>query len=607
MKQSHFLKSIFTALFCLVLSSGIAAQSTDKKYEATWESLTSRPYPQWFSDCKLGIFIHWGLYSVPSYSDKEQYAEWYMRGIELKDTIRQNFQDRVFGEDFEYKDFVPHFKAELFDASEWAKLFKESGAGYVLLVTKHHDGYCLWPSKHRPGWNSVETGPKRNIVGELTSAVRTEGMKMGLYYSLPEWNHPLHDWYDDDPRSIKPYVEQYMIPQFKDLIGTYKPSLIFTDGEWWNTADEWHAKELMAWYFNLVGKDAIVNNRWGSGNQVGFLTPEYSSGEIKTDKPWTELRGLGRSFGLNRNETIDAYMTPEELIHFFVKTVAHGGGVTINVGPKADGQIPLLQQERLLQLGQWLKVNGDAIYKSNKWKKTHEEKTVELSRVDENINFNWVRNSPGSPIKEDQFKATWTGFIKADNTEEYQIEALADDGIRIWINDELVVDKWKVEEGGTDSNVMSNKDAKGLSGKIKMRKNKLYPIKVEYFEDKLNASVSLSWATENQEKQIIPTDNLFTTSQMNENGLNAVYESQKTYMCYTQRDKDLYATVFEWPGKELLIPNVDFEIQNIQLVGTDIQLPWKKTAEGVLIDLSNVYANYLPCNYAWVFKLTKQY
>lgn len=595
-------------LFCLLISiigflpmSQTHAQS--KKFEPTWESLTARPYPQWFSDSKLGIFIHWGVYSVPAYADTESYSEWYLRGIELEDSVRKSFQDRVYGEGFEYKDFAPLFKAELFDAAEWAKLFKESGAGYVLLVTKHHDGYCLWPSKYRPGWNSVDVGPGRDIVGELTQAVRDEDMKMGLYYSLPEWNHPLHDWYDDDARSIAPYVEQYMIPQFKELISTYKPSLIFTDGEWWNTADEWHAKELMAWYFNLVGDDAIVNNRWGHGNQVGYLTPEYSSGDIKTDKPWAEVRGLGRSFALNRNESLEAYMSPEELIHFFVQTVAHGGGVTINVGPKADGQIPLLQQERLLQLGNWLKVNGEAIYGTEKWEKSIEEEDVTLRRIDDEINFNWVRNSPGYPIKEDNFKASWTGYIQPDFSAEYQIEAQADDGVRVWINDELVVDKWEKTEGGTDSNVMSHQQAESLSGKVKLEKDQLYSIKVEYFESKQQAKISLMWSAENLEKQVIPSRNLYADSDKSKNGLNGEYTSLKTWLCYTQKENSLYATTFKWPGKELFIPIGDVDVASVQLLGTTIYPEWTKKEGGISLDLSEIYANDLPCDYAWSFKL----
>ena len=352
------------------------------QWEADWEMLRARPYPQWFKDAKLGIFIHWGVTSVPAYGGKESYGEWYLRGLQVGDSLRTSFMKNNYGEDFTYRDFAPLFKAELFDPAEWADIFKRAGARYVIFVTKHHDGYCLWPSKYAPDWNSMDVGPHRDLVGDLTDAVREAGLKMGFYYSLPEWNHPLHRWYTDPHDSIGAYVEQHMIPQFKELVSTYKPALLFADGEWYNSAKQWHAAELISWYFNLVGDDAIVNNRWGGGSNIGFLTPEYSAGIKKSDRPWTEVRGLGRSFGLNRNEKLDAYMTGEDLVHFFVKAVSNGGGITINVGPKADGQIPLLQQDRLIALGEWLKINGEEIYESEKWERKGEFREYTMERIE---------------------------------------------------------------------------------------------------------------------------------------------------------------------------------------------------------------------------------
>ena len=179
--------------------------------------------PEWFQDAKLGIFIHWGVYSVPAYSGVEDYGEWFLRGLQEGDTLRTEFMREHYGEDFTYTDFAPLFEAELFDADEWAELFRRAGAKYVVLVSKHHDGYALWPSEYSPGWNSMDVGPGRNLVGELTFAVRKAGLRMGLYYSLAEWNNPLHRWYTDPRIPSAPYVEQYMIPQFKELVSAYKP------------------------------------------------------------------------------------------------------------------------------------------------------------------------------------------------------------------------------------------------------------------------------------------------------------------------------------------------------------------------------------------------
>ena len=280
----------------LILVLAFSALNLSAQVQPTWESINQRGYPQWFSDAKLGIFIHWGVYSVPAYASKEGYAEWYYRGLMTSDD-RKAFQDSIYGKDFQYEDFVPMFKGELWDPNEWAELFWKSGAKYVLLVSKHHDGYCLWPSQYAPGWNSVETGPHRDICGELTEAVRKQGLKMGFYYSLPEWTSKIHRWYVDPDDDITEYVDTQMIPQLKELVTAYKPTILFTDGEWRNSAEQWHATELISWYYNTVGDEAIVNDRWGNGQQHGFRTPEYSAGITLTDRPWAECRGLGRSFG----------------------------------------------------------------------------------------------------------------------------------------------------------------------------------------------------------------------------------------------------------------------------------------------------------------------
>ncbi len=590
----------------ILLALFIAQFSFSQTQEELWKQINDRPYPQWFKDAKLGIFIHWGLYSVPAIASKEGYAEWYLRGLMTDAPSRVEFQKKIYGENFTYRDFAPLFKAELWNPDEWAELFKNSGAKYIVFVSKHHDGYALWPTKYSPGWNSFETGPKRDLVGELSQSVRNAGLKMGLYYSLPEWNNELHRWDTDPHRNIGRYVDEHMIPQFKELVSTYKPSVIFADGEWWNTAEEWHSAELISWYYNLVGDEAIVNNRWGHGSNTGFLTPEYSAGISETNRPWAECRGLGRSFGLNRNEKLEAYMSPEALIHFFIKAVANGGGIILNVGPKADGQIPLLQQERLMQLGSWLKVNGEAIYASQAWVKTGEEKPTSLKRIDPQVDFNWVRNTPAEPIKEDHFTAEWTGFISPENTGKYHFEVEADDGMRVWINDSLVVNQWEKNESNADGNVMGNNLAITKQGDIFLEAGKKYAIKIDYFETQQNAQARLFWSTEGLEKQIVPQKNLFTEIGITEgNGLNAVYRSQKQYMAYTTKDGNVYAHVLEWPGKTLNIPLNEKPGKNLKvsMLGSKEILDWKYQKGQLVVDLSKIGYNEMPCEYAWCFKL----
>ncbi|MDT0553066.1 alpha-L-fucosidase [Urechidicola vernalis] len=570
------------------------------------KKINERPYPQWFKDAKLGIFIHWGLYSVPSYGSKESYAEWFLRGIQTNDTLRTKFMKDTYGQNFTYKDFANEFKAELFNPDEWSELFKKAGAKYVMLVTKHHDGYALWPSKYNRNWNSVDTGPKRDIVGELTESVRNAGLKMGLYYSLSEWNHPLHKWYTDPHDQIGPYVEQYMIPQFKELVSTYRPSLIFADGEWFNTAKQWHSAELIDWYYNLVGEDALVNNRWGHGIDTGFLTPEYSAGIKVTDRPWAEVRGIGRSFGLNRNEDLEAYGTPQELIHRFVQTVANGGGMILNVGPGADGQIPLIQQERLVQLGDWLKLNDEAIYGSTTYKVKEEEKIVSIQRVDAEINFNWVRNSPMKGIKEDNFDIEWNGYITVPNSDTYTFETKADDEVVVFIDNKTIINQ-NYTATGTQSEVMGAKTTASTNGTIKLDKGKVYPITIKYREKKQNASVALFWKTKKTEQQIVPGAYLFQDKDTTKNGLIGDYSSLQTYLCYTQNNGNIYAISFEWPEDELVLSIEDLGANaTIKMVGLDRKLDWEFKDGKVVVNTANIKYNEIPSHDAWAFEISKK-
>jgi alpha-L-fucosidase len=594
------MKQLLLSLVFVSMIVSIMGQT--KQYNPEWASLKDRPYPQWFTDSKLGIFIHWTPSSVPAWSGKEQYSEWFLRGLMTGDSARIKFQEQVFGKNFRYEEYIPLFKGELFNPDDWADLFRKAGARYVVFVSKHHDGFCLYPSRYAPGWNSYDAGMHRDAVGELTDAVRKAGLKMGLYYSLPEWTNPLYRWGTDDPAKVHEYVDKHMIPQFKELIGTYKPSLVFADGEWDHPASTWHSAELISWYYNLVGDDAIVNDRWGSGSDgIGFRTPEYSAGLVNSDRPWAEVRGLGRSFGLNRNEPLDAYMTPKDLVHFFVKAVANGGGMILNVGPYCDGQIPLLQQERLLQLGQWLAVNGEAIYGSKPYKKMTEEKDVILERVDQVIDFDWVRNSPGKPVSEDDFTAEWNGFINPAFSEEYRFDAEADDGMRLWIDGKLVLDQW--EPGSTTGQHPAD------LGRILLQSHKLATIKLEYRELKQNASIRLKWSSKSQSSEIIPP-NRFYTSELPDapHGLNAIYRSKATRLCYTQHNGNLYAIALEYPADNRLI----LEIENpgkqmkVRMLGRAGDLPWKYENGTMIINLDPVRVAELPCEWAWVFRISEQ-
>ena len=573
MKTKKTLFLIAALLFSNLLSAQV---------QPTWESINERGYPQWFSDAKLGIFIHWGVYSVPAYASLEGYAEWYYRGLMTNDD-RKDFQERIYGKDFRYEDFAPMWKAELWDPDEWAELFKKSGAKYVLLVSKHHDGFCLWPSQYAPGWNSVEVGPHRDICGELTDAVRKKGLKMGFYYSLPEWKSDIHRWYVDPDENIGTYVDTHMIPQFKELVTKYKPTVLFTDGEWRNSAEQWHATELISWYYNTVGKDAIVNDRWGEGQQHGFRTPEYSAGITLTDRPWAECRGLGRSFGLNRNEPLENYMTSDELIRHFCVLVAAGGGMTLNVGPAADGKIPLLQQERLLDLGKWLDINGEAIYGTRPYKKFYEMKPVKVVRNDSEINFDWKRNSPDPAISCDHFQAHWQGVFHCP-ADTYTFEIQTDDQARLVIDDKEVIDTQK-----------------GKTGKMKLAQGQ-HRIEVFYEEDDLEATIHLLWSSKTMEKQVMT--NFQQGAMLPAMGLKATYTSEQPTVCYTQGKNALYAIALDYPEDQLIL-NIDEPAPSmkVRLLGTVKDLPWKYKDGQLFIDTSGLKYSDLRSTAAWVFKM----
>lgn len=357
----------------------VAAEAPGKRYEAAWSSIDSRPTPEWWTDAKFGIFIHWGVYSVPAFAPKGEYAEWYWERLRRAGNpdpastdarIRREtraFHERVYGEDFPYFAFAPQFRAEMFDAGQWADLLKRSGAKYVVLVSKHHDGFALWPSREadtawgRP-WNAAAIGPRRDLVGELTAAVRERGLEMGFYYSLYEWFNPL--WTSGD---VDAFVERHLFPQFKDLVTRYSPAVIFADGEWDLSSQEWRAPELLAWLFNdspVAGK-VVVNDRWGKESRHvhgGYYTTEYGAGLPGATHAWEENRGIGHSYGYNRHEDLGDYASSQRLLLTLLDTVSRGGNLLLNIGPTADGRIPVEMQERLAYLGAWLERNGEAIY-----------------------------------------------------------------------------------------------------------------------------------------------------------------------------------------------------------------------------------------------------
>jgi len=254
----------------------------------------------------------------------------------------------------------------LFNADQWADIFARSGAKYIVPTSKHHEGFCLWPNAQasrtwgRP-WNAVEIGPKRDLMAEMKVAVEKRGIKFGFYYSLYEWFNPL--WKADKKR----YVDDHMTPQFKDVVTRYSPAIIFSDGEWDLQSKDWKSESLLAWLFNKspCKEYVVVNDRWGKDcrhKHGGYYTTEYAAGMKDASHPWEESRGMAHSYGYNRAENLDDYKTGREFIMVLCDLVSRGGNFLLDIGPTADGRIPVIMQQRLLEIGDWLKVNGEAIY-----------------------------------------------------------------------------------------------------------------------------------------------------------------------------------------------------------------------------------------------------
>ncbi len=421
-------------VFFLLAFLGLAAQG----YQPTWESIDKRPTPGWFTDAKFGIFIHWGVYSVPGYAPvipgKLAYAEWYWNAMTRgrddpkADAVQAGtwtYHQKMYGADFPYQDFAPRFRAELFDPNHWADVFARSGARYVVLTSKHHEGFALWPSKEasatwgRP-WNAVEIGPKRDLLGDLSDAVRRRGLRMGYYYSLYEWYNPLY--LSDKPR----YVSEHVFPQFKDLVTRYKPSIIFSDGEWDLTSAEWRSPELLAWLFNEspVKDEVVVDDRWGKDTRHkhgGYWTTEYTPGMSGLDHAWEESRGMGFSYGYNRAERLDHYRTGRELIVMLVDLVSRGGNLLLDIGPRADGMIPVVMEERLIQIGDWLKINGEAIYGTRPWKVTRQWSAGEVPATDYNKEFAATYDLAKLTGKPEAGKAAIEAFFTAKGNDLYAI------------------------------------------------------------------------------------------------------------------------------------------------------------------------------------------
>ena len=386
------------------------------------ERIPGHRAPVWFEDAKLGIFIHWGIFAVPAWAPllppgetmldvlrrtpgelgaRLPYAEWYANALRVPGSPTAAHHRATYG-DAPYEDFRTPFEEGLvdWDPDRWADLFARSGAGYVVLVTKHHDGYLLWPSTvpnpHRPGWHAP-----RDVVGELAAAVRRRGMRFGTYYSVGL------DWTWEDLPIVEPADALACIPRdpayvayvdahLRELVDRYEPSVVWSDI---GAPPGFDLRAFLVDYLRRV-PDGTINDRWvvppavlarpraraavnsavrvvlprlpemgpSSGHPLAdFRTPEYSSPAAATNHKWEATRGMGAAFGINANEPDDRLIDPDELVRSLVDMVAKNGNLLLNVGPDATGAILGRETSRLDALGAWMDVNGEALVGTRPW------------------------------------------------------------------------------------------------------------------------------------------------------------------------------------------------------------------------------------------------
>ena len=348
--------------------------------------------PEWFKDAKFGVFIHWGVYAVPAFGN-----EWYPRQMYQRGSKVYKHHLETYGEltEFGYKDFIPMFKAEKFSADEWVSLFKDSGIKYVVPVAEHHDGFSMYRSV-RNKWNSVNMGPKKDIIGELKKA----SLKYGLHFGLSS-HRAENAWFFNGGKSMPSDVQdttyrslygelleepggqtldcpegagfnerskKQWLAHTYELIDLYEPELMWFDWTVGKYPFQQTFYQFMAYYYNNAidwNKGVVINTKTGYGNNIQVFDIERGKSDKIREFPWQTDTSIGKkSWGYIDGEVSK---TPNQIIDDLVDIVSKNGNLLLNVGPKPDGTIVKEQQDVLLEIGGWLKVNGEAIYGTRPW------------------------------------------------------------------------------------------------------------------------------------------------------------------------------------------------------------------------------------------------
>jgi alpha-L-fucosidase len=373
----------------------------EKTYQPNWKSLRNHQTPQWFRDAKFGIYTHWGVYSVPATGPN---GTWYPYNMYIEGTEQFEYHVKTYGHpsEFGYKEFIPMFTAEHFDADEWAELFKKAGARFAGPVAEHHDGFAMWDSAYTE-WNAAKMGPKRDVTGELAKAIREQGMRFMVamhhaenWWFFPHWDKrfdtadprysglygPIHDedliieyegeWDDPWNQQSKPSKEFLDLWKNKliEVVEKYEPEYIWFDFGL-QRVHEQYKQDFLAYYYNK-------GVEWGRGGTV--VTYKWDNLPPGTAMVDLELGKMAEQtyYEWITDNTVDdgegwcyindiGYRTSESLIHYLIDNVSKNGYLLLNVGPKPDGSIPEPAKECLLGIGEWLEVNDEAIFDTVPW------------------------------------------------------------------------------------------------------------------------------------------------------------------------------------------------------------------------------------------------
>ena len=369
-------------------------RASDGPYRADWQSLQKYEVPDWYKDAKLGIFIHWGVYSVPAYG-----SEWYPRNMYRQGSDEYKRHLSTYGPltKFGYKDFIPLFRAERFDPAAWARLFKEAGAKYVVPVFEHHDGFAMYDSG-LSDWTAVKMGPRRDVHGELATAIRTEGLRLGASSHRVEHNFfldggrqiesdvndpqfaafygPAHTWMESKQSLLTDWTyvsDAYLddwLARDAEIVTKYKPDLFYFD--WWigQPSVRQHLMRFAAFYYNDAaarGSVGVINYK-SDAMEPHSAVLDVERGQLTDIRPlyWqTDTSISNKSWGFIEH---DSFKSPQAVIHQLIDIVSKNGNLLVNIGPRSDGTIPEEVQNVLREVGSWLTINGEAIYGTRPWK-----------------------------------------------------------------------------------------------------------------------------------------------------------------------------------------------------------------------------------------------